>query len=129
MPNLTITKTISFTDPDSGSVYPISSTKVLVCDEAHRTRFTLSTAANTRLFTNSAPGLITADPQYIAIKNVGAASAYININTLGNDISHEIATDAIFEIFGEDMYGASGTGVLTFIEAKGNTEVEIDVFM
>lgn len=133
MPTLTVYKTITYTDPDSDTPYTITSTKVIECDSAQRLRFTLSTGANTQLLANNSSGLTTANPQYVAIKNVGSGSAYIMFsNPTAGSIEHEIPAGAIHDFFGEDIvsdsYGGSDETIST-VHAKGNTELEVDVFM
>ncbi len=133
MPTLTIYKTVTHTDADSGTPYTMTAKKVLDCVTAHRTRFTLSTGANTKIWENDRPGLVTANPLYTAIKNVGAASAYLSFDdTATVPFLHEIPAGAILDFFGEIILGTDAYGVadsLSTIYAKGNTELEVDVFM
>ena len=129
MPELTIYKTVTYTDPDSGTPYTLSATKKLNCETGQRARYTLSSAASTQIFQNDVDGLTTANPLYTSIKNVGAGSAYIWIDDATNAFLHEIPTGAIFDFFGEDIWGSAASGVLQTIYAKGNTELEVDVFM
>lgn len=133
MPVLTIYKTVTHTDPDSDTPYTMTATKVLDCVTAHRTRFTLSSGANTKIWENDRPGLITANPLYSVIKNVGSGSAYISCDDTSTvPFLHEIPAGAIFDFFGESILGTDAYGnadTLYTIYAKGNTELEVDVFM
>lgn len=129
MPVLTIYKTVTHTDPDSETPYTMTATKVLNCETGQRSRYTLSSAANTLVLTNGAPGLTTANPLYTAIKNVGAGSAYIVFTDSSNAFEHEIPAGAIFDFFGEDIWGFGTATTFQTIHAKGNTELEVDVFM
>jgi len=129
MPVLTIYKTVTYTDPDSDSPYTTTATKTLNCESAQRTRFTLSSSSNTQILSNGSPGLTVANPLYTAIKNVGAASAYILFNDGANTFLHEIPAGAMFDFFGEDIWGSGTADTFDSIYAKGNTELEVDVFM
>lgn len=133
MPTLTIYKTVTHTDTDSGTPYTMTATKVLDCVTAHRTRFTLTSGANTKVWENDRPGLITANPLYTAIKNVGSGSAYLSFDdSTAVPFLHEIPAGAIHDFFGEAILGSDAYGnveTLATIYAKGNTELEVDVFM
>jgi|JI10StandDraft_1071094.scaffolds.fasta_scaffold624162_2 hypothetical protein len=129
MPVLTVYKTVTYTDPDSDTPFTMTATKELNCETGQRARFTLSSGANTQIYANNTNGLTTANPLYVAIKNVGAGSAYIHLNDGANPFQHEIPAGAIFDFFGEDIYGNVGPDTLESIYAKGNTELEVDVFM
>lgn len=129
MPELTVIKTITYTDPDSETPYSITATKILNCETGQRSRYTLSPSSNTQIVVNGQPGLTTANPLYIAIKNIGDNSAYIHIDDGSNPFQHEIAAGAIFDFFGEVIYGNVGPDTFNSIYAKGDTELEVDVFM
>lgn len=129
MPTLTVYKTITYTDPDSDTPYTVTATKVLNCEAGQRTRFTLSSSASTQILTNGYLGLTVANPLYTAIKNVGAGSAYILFDDGTNTFLHEIPTGAIFDFFGEDIWGSGTADTFNAVHAKGNTELEVDVFM
>jgi hypothetical protein len=131
MPNLTIYKTLTYTDPDSDTSYTMTATKVLSAEIAQRFRLSLSTAANTEIYQNNVPGLSPAKLLYMNIKNVGAGSAYILMDDTSNTVIHEIAAGASFDLFGEDIYFSSYLGTVEIISqifAKGNTEIEVDIF-
>lgn len=129
MPELIANLTVSYTDPESGSVYEMTARKVMNCETAQRTRFTLSSASNTQIVSNGTAGLTTANPQYINIENVGDQSAYILINDGANPFEHEIAAGAKLDLFGEIIYGSGAETTFQGIYAKGDTELEVDVFM
>lgn len=129
MPVLTIYKTVTYTDPDSETPYTTTATKTLNCESAQRTRFTLSSSASTQIIANGYPGLTAANPLYTAIKNVGSGSAYILFDDGTNTFLHEIPAGAIFDFFGEDIWGSGATDTFNSVYAKGNTELEVDVFM
>lgn len=129
MPTLNIYKTVTHTDAESGTSYTMTANKELNCETGQRARYTLSSAASTQIFQNNVDGLTTANPLYTAIKNVGSGSAYIWIDDATNAFLHEIPAGAIFDFFGEDIWGNAASGVLETIYAKGNTELEVDVFM
>ena len=129
MPELTIYKTVTYTDPDSDTPYTMTARKVLNCETGQRSRYTLSNSSNTQIYANATAGLTTANPLYVAIKNVGAGSAYVLFNDGTSYFSHEIPTGAILDFFGEHIWGDTGTLTLVNIYARGSTELEIDVFM
>jgi len=129
MPVLTIYKTVTYADPDSLTPYTMTATKTLNVETAQRTRYTLSSGSNTQILSNGYPGLTTANPLYTAIKNVGSGSAYILFDDGTSVFSHEIPAGAIFDFYGEDIWGTGGGDTFNAIHAKGNTELEVDVFM
>lgn len=129
MPELTINLTVVYTDPESGNSYEITARKVLNCETAQRTNFVLSASSNTQIISNGAPGLTTANPQYINIENVGDNSAYILINDTAFPFMHEIAAGAKLDLFGEDIWGTGSETTFQSIYARGDTQLEVDVFM
>lgn len=132
MPTLTVTKTVTYNDPDSATPYTMTATIQLDCETAHRTCFDLSASASTKIWENNRPGLVTANPQFTAIKNVGDNSAYLLFDDTASTFIHELPAGAILEFFGETLLSSdayANPGALSQIYASGDTKLEVDHFM
>lgn len=132
MPDLTIFKTVTYPDPVSGSPYTMTARVVIVCEDAQRTKYHLSTGSNTKIWENNRPGLTTANPQYTNIKNIGENSAYLFFDDTTNVFLHELKAGADFDFFGEHVLGDdayTSNEELSQVYAKGDTQLEVDVFM
>lgn len=133
MPDLTIFKTVTHNDPVSGAPYTMTARVVLVVNDAQRRRFTLSASSNTEIWENDRAGVVTANVQYTNIKNIGDNSAYLLFDDATTvPFIHELKAGADLDFFGEVVLGTDAYGnndALASIYAKGDTELEVDVFM
>lgn len=133
MPTLTIRKTVTYTDPDSDLPYTITGSVKIDCSVAQRFRCALSPSTNTEIFEFGRQTLGTGKIAYICIKNLGADSAYIGFDDNQGDVSaFELAAGADFDLFGKDIYNDYPGGTVSriySIYAKGNTDLEVDIFL
>lgn len=132
MPTLTIIKTVTYLDPETETPYTLTATKALICDTAHRTNHVLSASTSTKIWENDRAGLVTANPQYTAIKNVGDNSAYVSFNGGTVPFAFEVAAGAILDFFGENLLDTdtyNNIDALDSIYASGDTTLEVDVYM
>lgn len=132
MSTLTITRTVTYTDPDSSTPYTLTATKTLDVSVSYRKRYELSPSTSTKITAHTLPPFATSKLAYIYIFNSGSNSAYIAIHDGTNDpTQHEIPAGADLDLFGKDIWGAviSSSDELLSIYAKGDTSIEVDLFM
>lgn len=129
---LSITKTVTYTDPDTGVSYQITKTVDLEAAQCDRRRYDLSTGTSQGIFFNLQKPYATGVVKYVRITNIGATnSAYIFSDDGTNDATgHEIPKGAHYDFFGDYIWGAgiNSDQRIDSIYARGDTSIEIDIF-
>lgn len=133
MATLTVTKTISYTDPDSGATYNVTATKTAEASHARRDRLEIEAIGSaTEIVGNDVKPYNTGRFVYCCIENIGNSSAYIAFyDGTNNPPCFEVPAGTIHDFWGEDIWGAdtgSTQRALVSIYANGSTSLEIDVF-
>lgn len=132
MPSVTVQKSIAYSDATTSTPYDLGGTVTIPCSVPYRDYHSLSPSSSTLLIQNGEAPIATGDIKYMLIYNTGANSAYIAIQPVsGSAIFHEIPTGTVFDFFGQRIMdtGNAPGGLIDTIFAKGNTTIEVDIFM
>ncbi len=133
MPELEITKTVQYTDPDTLRPYDLTATIKLQATLCYRDNYVLDATTAKRIIITGTEALFSGDVKYAFIKNVGDNSAYIGIHAGGAAYSIiEIPPGCDHDFFGKNISNSISSPDPTMfdkVEAKGNTTIEVDVFV
>lgn len=133
MSTFTVTKAIAFTDPDSDTVYDMQASIELDATVCYRDAYTLSASTSMLIFQNGEQPFSTGKVVYVFIHNTGDNSAYIAFQDDGANgaTQHEIPAGSVYDFFGQDIWGnvIASPEQLSLIYAKGDTTIEVDIFM
>jgi len=134
MPNLTVIKTITYTDADSGASFSITSTKVKKATHAYRQVMTAADGVQRNIFE------VGTDPSYTKLhcatfRNVGNFDAYIVINSGGEASWNVLPPGRTFEVWNLNYWNqdsATNPDTIDTIEIQGDggtCKVKIDAYL
>jgi predicted transcriptional regulator len=122
MPSITIRKTVSYTDIDSGASFDIAVSKVKVGKHAYRQTVSIPDSSSRQLLEIGATPLYT-KMVYCQVKNVGNFDILLNVKSGGGDAIVTIPPGRTWEAFNTNIwndYSSTNPDTVDEIIAEAN---------